>query len=153
MWSLKVAEPRDHIAVMAGCCDAIETSGLRNHACVQAQTKCDAGTEEYQENVREAEKQLTHNSNEPVRQTNSIYIYSILQFCMGGDKCQGWNVYFFLAVTSVSCRYSIKTWNNLCDLEVRAGTFSLYVTLMFYLELYNHTILEVVQVTCNLDLS
>lgn len=74
-WSLKAAEPRDHIAATAGCSNAIETSGLRNHACVQAQTKCDAGTGEYKGNVREAEKQLTHDSNEPVRQTNSIYVY------------------------------------------------------------------------------
>lgn len=36
------------------------------------------------------------------------------------------------------------------NLEVRAGTLSLYATLMFYVKLYNHAILEVIQPTCNL---
>lgn len=90
MWNLKAAGPREHIAVTAGCCDAIETSSLRNHACLQAQTKCDTGTGEYQENVRQAEKQLTHNSNEPVRQTNSISVYfTVRPGCrqMSGLEC------------------------------------------------------------------
>lgn len=50
-----------------------------------------------------------------------------------------------LLLFSVSCRY--------INLEVRAGTLSLYVTLLFYVELYNHAILEVIQATCNLDQS
>lgn len=85
------------------CYGRLETSGLRNHACLQAQTKCDAGTGEYQENVREAEKQLTHDSNEPVRQTNSIYVYFTVR--PGWRQMSGLNVYFCLVVMSVSCMY------------------------------------------------
>lgn len=49
---------------------ALDTSGLCNRACFPPQTQRDADTGG---NVREAGKQLTHNSNEPGRQTNSIY--------------------------------------------------------------------------------
>lgn len=61
----------------------VDTSGLCNLAWLQPQTKCDAGTGE---NVRHAGKQLTHNSNEPVRQTNSIY--ALQQSSLGEVKCQ-----------------------------------------------------------------
>lgn len=90
MWSLKAAEPRDHIAATAGCSGRIETPVYATmRVC-----KHKPNVTQAQGNIRKMSERQKNNSpiilmNRSGKQTVFMFIFPS---GLGGDKCQGWNV-------------------------------------------------------------